>query len=155
MRYVELNPVRARMVALPADFHWSSYRTNAMGMPNALIVPHPIYRNLAPDVASCQAAYRQWCGEELAEDETRVIREATRFEWVLGSDAYQQFVQLRTGRRPSRLAPGRPRGAGQLAPIALRKVVSDPTYPYISPCRARPQIRTLAGDRSALNAGSV
>ena len=37
MRYIELNPVRAGMVAMPQDYPWSSYRRNALGEsgPNA------------------------------------------------------------------------------------------------------------------------
>ena len=31
MRYIELNPVRAGMVAAPQDYPWSSYRRNALG----------------------------------------------------------------------------------------------------------------------------
>jgi putative transposase len=31
MRYVELNPVRAGMVAQPGDYPWSSYRHHALG----------------------------------------------------------------------------------------------------------------------------
>lgn len=30
-RYIELNPVRAGIVAHPADYRWSSYRGNAQG----------------------------------------------------------------------------------------------------------------------------
>ncbi len=31
MRYIELNPVRAGMVAHPGEYRWSSYRANAQG----------------------------------------------------------------------------------------------------------------------------
>ena len=31
MRYIELNPVRANMVAHPREYRWSSYRTNGAG----------------------------------------------------------------------------------------------------------------------------
>ena len=31
-RYIELNPVRARMVERPDDYRWSSYRANALGL---------------------------------------------------------------------------------------------------------------------------
>ena len=31
MRYIELNPLRAGMVTEPSDYHWSSYRHNALG----------------------------------------------------------------------------------------------------------------------------
>ncbi len=38
-RYVELNPVRARLADSPDAFEWSSYRTNARGVPSTLITP--------------------------------------------------------------------------------------------------------------------
>ena len=40
MRYIELNPVRAGMVAGPADYPWSSYRFNALGQTDDLVTPH-------------------------------------------------------------------------------------------------------------------
>ena len=46
MRYIEVNPVRAHMVASPAEFLWSSFRGNACGVDDALLSPHPIYRRL-------------------------------------------------------------------------------------------------------------
>jgi putative transposase len=42
-RYVELNPVSARMVEHPREYRWSSYRANAEGAPNPLLRPHPAY----------------------------------------------------------------------------------------------------------------
>lgn len=38
-RYIELNPVRANMVARPEDYRWSSYHTNGIGQPDPLITP--------------------------------------------------------------------------------------------------------------------
>src|SRR2546422_6579877 len=43
MRYIELNPVRAGMVAMPADFAWSSFRQNSSGLPKGLITAHAEY----------------------------------------------------------------------------------------------------------------
>lgn len=43
-RYIELNPVRARMVPDPGDFSWSSYRRDALGAADPVLVPHSIYR---------------------------------------------------------------------------------------------------------------
>ena len=37
-RYIELNPVRAGMVELPGRYPWSSYRYNALGMPDSLVI---------------------------------------------------------------------------------------------------------------------
>jgi putative transposase len=50
-RYIELNPVRARMVRHPGDYEWSSYRTNAEGMASEVIVAHPAFLELANGVA--------------------------------------------------------------------------------------------------------
>ncbi|MDZ7923652.1 MAG: transposase [Marinagarivorans sp.] len=44
-RYIELNPVRATMVAHPSEYPWSSYALNALGTNDerALLVPHNEY----------------------------------------------------------------------------------------------------------------
>jgi len=49
MCYIELNPVRAGMVAHPSVYAWSSYARNALGGSNALITPHEEYQRLASD----------------------------------------------------------------------------------------------------------
>ncbi|EFH74156.1 transposase [Vibrio cholerae RC385] len=43
-RYIEMNPVRAGMVASPADYHWSSYASNAQGKATALCQPPRVIR---------------------------------------------------------------------------------------------------------------
>jgi len=45
-RYIELNPVRAGMVTHPAEYRWSSYRSNGQGEHQDWLTPHPEY--LAP-----------------------------------------------------------------------------------------------------------
>jgi len=54
-----LNPVRADMVAHPAEYRWSSYRANAQGEADALLKSHPLYDALGVDAASRQAAQRK------------------------------------------------------------------------------------------------
>lgn len=39
-RYIELNPVRAKLVAAPADYPWSSFSTNVAGEESHLITRH-------------------------------------------------------------------------------------------------------------------
>ncbi|MEK7437948.1 MAG: transposase [Pseudomonadota bacterium] len=58
MRYIELNPVRARAVARPGQYRWSSFRANALGQNDSLLTPHARYCALGRDAASRQAAYR-------------------------------------------------------------------------------------------------
>ncbi|MGB5216744.1 MAG: transposase [Smithella sp.] len=47
--YVELNPVRARMVKEPKEYRWSSYGANAYGKKDDLVDEHVIYKNLSSD----------------------------------------------------------------------------------------------------------
>jgi len=39
----KLNPVRAGMVEDPAEYRWSSYQTNGLGLVSSLCTPHPEY----------------------------------------------------------------------------------------------------------------
>jgi putative transposase len=56
--YVEDNPVRARMVAAPADYVWSSYRRNTLEAADPLVVEHKPYTALGADAAARREAYR-------------------------------------------------------------------------------------------------
>lgn len=42
-RYIELNPVRANMVADPDAYTWSSYGPNGLDKDASLLTPHPQY----------------------------------------------------------------------------------------------------------------
>jgi putative transposase len=111
MRYIELNPVRAGMVASPARFPWSSHRANALGKADALVTPHALYEALGATPAARRARYRVEVMQAPGEDELRAIRDATQHEWVLGGSAFRQRVEEVTGRRAGRLPKG-PRGHG-------------------------------------------
>ena len=58
MRYIELNPVRAGVVARPGHYRWSSFRANALGQGDTLLTPHGRYCALGRDAVSRQTAYR-------------------------------------------------------------------------------------------------
>jgi len=61
MRYVETNPVRAKIVAEPGEYRWSSYRAHAFGWADPLLTPHHCYDRLGPTPADRQAACRAIC----------------------------------------------------------------------------------------------
>lgn len=65
-RYIERNPVRAGMVAVPAQYRWSSFSANALGLPSPLITPHPLYQALGENDLERLTEYRQWveCPDE-------------------------------------------------------------------------------------------
>ena len=74
-RYIDLNPVRAGMVAHPGDYAWSSYRALAGHADRGWLVPHPA---LAIIGAVPGPAYEAWCACGIAADELSGIREATQ-----------------------------------------------------------------------------
>ena len=59
-RYIERNPVRAKLVTDPRDYPWSSYPYYASGQPNALLDEDPYYAQLGSIPAARQAAYREF-----------------------------------------------------------------------------------------------
>jgi putative transposase len=78
LRYVELNPVRAGIVAAPEDYRWSSYRAHAFGATDSLVVPHALSLALGRTEMERQAAHRALCGMPLTECELASIRDALR-----------------------------------------------------------------------------
>lgn len=76
-RYIELNPVRAAIVATPGAYRWSSYLANAEGISNPLITPHDLYRRLGLEPIDRQAAYRELFADEIDSDVLSLLRRAT------------------------------------------------------------------------------
>jgi putative transposase len=78
-RYIELNPVRASLVATPGEYRWSSYRANGCGAEDKLVTPHRLYIiESGSDSLERQAAYRGLCVAGLSELELTSIRKALR-----------------------------------------------------------------------------
>jgi putative transposase len=99
MRYIELNPVRAGMVAHPSEYPWSSYRCNAQGEANELITHQLEYRRLGKTDEERQAAYRLLFKSHIPESSLNEIRDATNKAWVLGNDRFKQRIQKQLERR--------------------------------------------------------
>ena len=108
-QYIELNPVRARMVGHARLYPWSSYRWHAEGKADPLMTDHRVYRSLGKTAGERQRAYRALCKEPLAQENLTAIREATNKGWVLGSARYKKAMAARLPRRVAPLPKGRPR----------------------------------------------
>lgn len=119
-RYIELNPVRARMVRHPRDHRWSSYGANALGRPDPLVSHHPLYRALGRSTAERQASYRALFRERLSETFVAELRSATNGGWAMGDAAFKRRVAKGAKRRAEPLPRGRPRrGAADKRQINL------------------------------------
>jgi len=109
-RYIELNPVRAKMVTEPADYFWSSHQINALGKVSDLCTEHPIYLALGNDKAERLRRYRGLFKEYLTSDLLAEIRDNTNSGLVIGNDKFKREIEALTGRRMSKGKRGRPVG---------------------------------------------
>jgi len=101
-RYIELNPVRAKdLVDHPSKYPWSSYRYNALGEENPVIVPHEEYLRLGNSPAERQAAYRALFKSRISDRTLEEIRQATNKAWVLGSNHFKEKIETQLNRQVS------------------------------------------------------
>lgn len=109
-RYIELNPVRAGIVAQPVRYRWSSFRANAGERSDPLVTPHQAYLTLGATTAERIDAYRAIVGQALSADEIEQIRGYTRQQRALGTDRFQarvakelqRYAAVRPAHRPAR-----------------------------------------------------
>ncbi|MBK9160189.1 MAG: transposase [Nitrosomonadales bacterium] len=108
MRYIELNPVRANMVSDPAQYRWSSYRHNGLGLADERIAPHPLYLALGEDGAKRQFAYRGLFRSELDAEALSDIRLALAQGQPLGNERFSKIMCAAAGVRRAQRRAGRP-----------------------------------------------
>ena len=109
MVYIDLNPVRAGMVALPEQYPWSSYLHHAGIRSDDWLTPHPLYWALGNTPFARQAAYAELVRGGLQDGQRTAIGQAAHSGWALGSEDFLADLQKRTQRRLIRATAGRPR----------------------------------------------
>lgn len=97
-RYVELNPVRARLTGAAADWPWSSARAHLDRRDDGLVQVKPLL-DLVPD-------WREFLDAGLTEDEREAIRAAERTGRPLGSARFVARLEKRLHRPLARQKPG-------------------------------------------------
>ena len=112
-RYIELNPVRAKMVADPAEYHWSSYHYNALGRESAFCKPHDVYLRLSADAEKRKQAYQALFEKPQNRATVTSIRDALQKNLALGSDRFKRNIEVLYGRRVSEDKSGRPMQGGR------------------------------------------
>ena len=89
-RYIELNPVRAGLVAKTEDWPWSSARAHLAGRDDQLATVAPLL-----------AMIGDWCGflnSAMPEEELRDIRQHSRTGRPLGDEAFLDRLEGMVGR---------------------------------------------------------
>lgn len=108
-RYIELNPVRANMVTDPADYLWSSYSCNALGVDAKMCSPHREYLRLGSSAAERQEVYRGLFVAHIDGPMIQSIRNAANKGMALGSDRFKEEIEALHGRRVRPATMGRPK----------------------------------------------
>ena len=109
MRYIELNPVRASMVTHPAQYRWSSYAANALGVSNPVIRAHSEYLALGNSLANCCASYQELFEHQINEDQLMLFRRALQTGTPLGNEKFKAQIEKTLGRHVGLMRQGRPR----------------------------------------------
>jgi len=118
-RYIELNPVRAGIVATPGAFAWSSFRGNAIEDRDRLLTHHALYHALGKRSPDRQAAYRALFDVPLDATTIDAFRRAARRGVPLGDSSWIARLEARLQRRVTRLPHGGiRRGPGFVAETA-------------------------------------
>lgn len=107
-RYIELNPVAAKMVDSPGHYVWTSYHRNAFGIYDQLITPHTVYLGLGKSAGERCSNYRELFHQALSEKDKVAIREALYYSMPFGSDEFRDQIECRIGRPVGHARRGRP-----------------------------------------------
>jgi putative transposase len=110
-RYIESNPVRARIVESAAAYPWSSYGYHAAGRENKVIRDHPIYIALGSTPWERQQAYRGLFRQQIDNKELDEIRASVNAGLVLGGDRFKDAIERAVARPVHPSKGGRPRKA--------------------------------------------
>jgi putative transposase len=107
-RYIELNPVRAGIAKDPADYRWSSFRRNGLGMEDPIISSHPSYASLGATVDDQAKAYRAIVAQGCPSNDLDSIRAMTSTQRVFGGDDLRKALELKYNRKMGLGKRGRP-----------------------------------------------
>jgi putative transposase len=107
-RYIELNPVRAGLVAHPAGYPWSSHAHYAGIKVDRLLSEHATFLGLGQNTGARQAAFRALFQHDLDEKTLTQIRQALNAGCGLGSESFLVAMEAKVGRRVRPPKQGRP-----------------------------------------------
>ncbi|GMV30491.1 MAG: hypothetical protein AMXMBFR59_26160 [Rhodanobacteraceae bacterium] len=97
-RYIDLNPVRARMTDDPVAFPWSSCASLCGRSGDPLLSPHRTYAELGNSREERGDAYRLLLAEVFSDDDLQAIRACLQQQRALGRDDFRAMLEARTRR---------------------------------------------------------
>jgi putative transposase len=106
LRYVELNPVRARIVAKPDDYDWSSYAIRIRGAQSCALNEHPCYTALGQNDDDRRQRYKKFIRSAIPDGEWDLIRESVHRGQLTGNRNFVDEVESIIGQRIEHRRPG-------------------------------------------------
>ncbi len=108
MVYIDLNPVRAALVAQARDYPWSSHGHYTGLRTDKLITAHPLIWELGNTPFAREAAYAELVQNGLTTVQQSALTDATLRGWALGDPDFVADLQKKTQRRVNQISAGRP-----------------------------------------------
>jgi putative transposase len=115
MVYIDLNPVRAGMVAQPGVWPWSSHPHYLGQRIDKLVTPHALYWALGNTPFAREAAYAALVQAGIGNAEQVALTDAALRGWALGDADFVAELQKKSARRVTKAKPGRPAAVLQTA----------------------------------------
>jgi len=116
MSYIDLNPVRAGLVAQVRDYPWSSYGHYTGQRIDKLITPHPLFWELGNTPFAREAAYAELVRSGISPGQQAALTDSALRGWALGEADFVADLQKRTQRRVTKSSAGRPVSVRKLEP---------------------------------------
>lgn len=114
MSYIDLNPVRAGLVAQARDYRWSSHAHYTGLHIDKLITPHPLVWALGNTPFAREAAYAELVQSGISPGQQVALTDSALRGWALGDADFVADLQKRTERRVTKSSAGRPVSAKNL-----------------------------------------
>ncbi|MGD0736663.1 MAG: hypothetical protein ABR976_16150 [Terracidiphilus sp.] len=119
--YVNLNPVRARLVTRPEEWKWSSIRAHLSGVDDGVVTVRPVLDRVP---------YLRELLEGRTEDGFSEVRRAETTGRPLGAPEFVTGLENLLGRRIARRAPGR-RPASEFSPDDQLELLALGSHPVM------------------------
>jgi putative transposase len=114
MAYIDLNPLRAGLVAQPQDYPWSSYRHYLGLSVDRLVKPHDLFWALGNTPFAREAAYAEMVRAGVDPVQQAALTDSALHGWALGESEFVVDLQKKIQRRVTKVSAGRPLSVGIL-----------------------------------------
>lgn len=112
LRYIEANPLRARLVADAGEYRWSSYRVHGLGEASGLITPLVPYEELGNSLAMRQRKWKEKVHRPMQEALAAAVRRSVETGLPYGGQDWVTRLAKRLDLDLTIRSRGRPRKNG-------------------------------------------